>query len=92
MSISFVSPIIGVWAECGWCVTIDSSSVGIIGKAEGPSRGVVNGVPVVSGVWKTSWPPADLICIWRLGLTWPLLLTKWSTSVQWISAGACSCS
>ena len=66
--------------------------MGIIGKANGPSRGVISGVPVVSGVWNTSRPPADLICIWRLGLTWPLMLTRWCASVQWISAGACSCS
>lgn len=51
MSISFVNPIIGVWADCGWCVIIGSSSLaGIIGNVEGPSRGVVKGVPVVSGV------------------------------------------
>ena len=51
MSISFVNPIIGVWADCGWCVIIGfSSSVEIIGNVEGPSRGVVKGVPVVSGV------------------------------------------
>ena len=83
MSISFVSPISGVWVDGGWSVVIGSSfPVGINGNVDGPSRGVVKGVPVVSGVWKTSRPPTVLICIWRLGFTWPLLLTRWSTSVQ----------